>query len=46
MINLTNEELKKVDGGGFNLAAASGIAALIAFFVGVYDGVVRPLKCR
>ncbi len=46
MKNLTNEELKEISGGGFSFSILAGIAAGIAFIIGVIDGLVRPLKCN
>ena len=48
MKNLTNEELKCVDGGGVSLGLGIGalIVAGVTFIVGVIDGMVRPLKCN
>ena len=46
MKNLSDKELMKISGGGFNLAATVGIVAAVSFLVGIFDGIVRPLKCR
>lgn len=46
MKDLTSNELKKIDGGSVNMATVSGIAALVAFLIGIVDGAIRPLKCR
>lgn len=46
MKNLTNEELKNVNGGGINIGVIAGIAAGITFIVGIIDGIIRPLKCN
>lgn len=46
MIEIQNEELKKINGGGFNVGIAIAIAAGITFIVGVIDGIVRPLNCH
>lgn len=43
-MKITNEELKKINGGGFNLFLAIG--AGIVFLIGLIDGYVRPLKCN
>ena len=43
---LNDKELMNVEGGGFSAAIAAGIGAGIAFLIGVFDGIVRPLKCR
>lgn len=46
MKNLTNEELKNVNGGGINIGVIAGIAAGITFLIGIIDGIIRPLKCN
>ena len=46
MIEIKNDELKQINGGGFNVGVAIAIAAGITFIVGVIDGIVRPLKCN
>ena len=43
---LGDKELMMIDGGGVNAAVVAGIGAGIAFLIGVFDGIVRPLKCR
>jgi hypothetical protein len=44
MMQLNDEELSNIRGGGFGLFIA--IASLITFAIGVIDGYVRPLKCN
>ena len=46
MKNLTNEELKNIDGGGVNIGLLVGIAAGVTFIIGLIDGIIRPLKCN
>lgn len=46
MKNLTNDELKNVDGGGFKLGIGLGIVAGVTFIIGFIDGLIRPLKCN
>ena len=46
MKNLTNEELKEINGGGISFGILAGIAAGISFIIGVIDGLIRPLKCN
>lgn len=46
MKKLTNEELMKVDGGGFNWGIAALIAAGVTFIAGIFDGIIRPLGCN
>ncbi len=43
---LTNDELKKVDGGGFSVGFMIGLGIVVTFLIGVIDGIVRPLKCN
>ena len=45
MQELNIEELRTIKGGIGGWAIAGLIAAGI-FIVGVFDGIVRPLKCR
>lgn len=46
MKNLSDIELMRINGGGFNLGIATGIVGCVAFLIGVFDGIVRPLRCR
>lgn len=46
MKNLTNEELKCVNGGGFHIGIGLGIIAGVTFIIGVIDGLIRPMKCN
>lgn len=46
MINLTNEDLKEINGGGINFGLIAGIAAGVTFLIGLIDGIIRPLKCN
>ena len=46
MINLKNNELRNITGGGISWGAAALIAAGVTFIVGIIDGYVRPLACR
>ena len=46
MINLTNTELKEINGGGINIGLIAGIAAGVTFLIGLIDGIIRPLKCN
>lgn len=46
MKNLTDEELKNINGGGINIGFLMGIGAVVTFLIGVVDGLIRPLKCN
>ena len=46
MIELTNVELQKINGGGFGWAALFGIISGGIFLIGVLDGYLRPYACR
>lgn len=46
MIDLNNDELMCIDGGGFNFGIVAGIIAGVTFLIGVIDGIIRPLKCN
>ena len=45
-LNLTTEEMKKIDGGGINIGLWIGIGAGVSFLIGLIDGIIRPLKCN
>jgi lactobin A/cerein 7B family class IIb bacteriocin len=44
MKKINEKELKNIK-GGFSVWAIFGIAAGIVFGIGVFDGIIRPLKC-
>ena len=46
MINLKEEEMKKIYGGGINIGLLIGIGAGVSFLIGLIDGIIRPLKCN
>jgi lactobin A/cerein 7B family class IIb bacteriocin len=46
MIELQEEEMKQIKGGGISIWGGIGIATGIIFLIGVIDGFVRPLKCN
>lgn len=46
MNEISKNELRSINGGGFSLGLGILIGGLGAFFIGVVDGFVRPLKCR
>lgn len=45
-MELSNEELNHINGGGVKLSAALIIGGAITLIVGIIDGYLRPLKCR
>ena len=45
MKSIEEKELKEMN-GGISTWGAIGIGALVAFLVGVVDGIARPLKCH
>lgn len=46
MKEINNEELKKINGGGFSIGLGFLLGGIVTFLVGVIDGYVRPLKCN
>ncbi len=42
-MKINQEELIKISGGGYGLAA--GISAAIAFLISVIDGFLNPVRC-
>ena len=46
IINVSNDELKELDGGGLSILGVAGIVAGAIFLIGVVDGYVRPQKCN
>ena len=46
MQKLSNDELRKCNGGGFSFGLGLAIAAGITFLIGLVDGYFRPLPCR
>ena len=46
MNKLSNEEMKKIDGGGINIGAIALITGGITMLIGVLDGFFRPFGCR
>ena len=43
---VTEKELKQLNGGGLSLLGLTGIISGAIFLIGVIDGYVRPLKCN
>lgn len=46
MRELTQQELKKINGGAISLKLAALLPLGISFIVGLIDGYLRPLKCN
>ena len=46
MLEINEEELKQINGGGISIWGGIGIVSGIIFVIGVIDGLVRPLKCN
>lgn len=46
MEKLNDEELMTIQGGGIGIGTGLLIAAGITLFIGMIDGIVRPLKCN
>lgn len=46
MKNLTDNDMKKIEGGGLNIGLWLGIGAGVSFLIGLIDGIIRPLKCN
>jgi len=46
MKKVNDEELKKVEGGGFSWGIAAGIIAAVTFIIGVIEGYTNPSKCN
>lgn len=45
-MNLEKQELLNINGGAVRFGVIIGIGAAISFLIGVFDGLVRPLKCN
>ena len=46
MRELSLNEEKNIHAGGLSAAAFAAIAAGISFFVGIFDGITRTIKCH
>lgn len=46
MIEINENDLKNIQGGGLSVWGAIGIGTIVTFLIGVIDGFVRPLKCN
>ena len=45
MKNIKTEELENINGGELSMMAIIGIAALVVFLLGIFEGIVNPRKC-
>ena len=45
-MNLTEEELYSVSGGGVSVGVVAGICAGIVYLIGVLSGYTNPNKCN
>ena len=41
MRNLSNSEMKKINGGGINVGLWLGIGAGVSFLIGLFDGQIK-----
>ncbi len=46
MNELTKDELKNINAGGFSFGIGIAIGAGLIFIIGLIDGYVRPLACN
>lgn len=46
MLELNNEEMNKISGGGVNWTMIAGVGALVSLLVGIVDGYINPIKCN
>ena len=45
-MNLTNDEMYSVDGGGVSFGLLAGICAGIVYLIGALSGYTNPNKCN
>ena len=45
MIELTNQEMKRIE-GGVNWVVVTFVSGAISFVLGIIDGLVNPQKCN
>lgn len=46
MLEIKENELRNIQGGGISIWGGIGIVGGIIFLIGVVDGFVRPLRCN
>lgn len=46
MKTLDTQKMQTVEGGGLNWALLGGLAAIITFLAGLFDGYTNPNKCN
>lgn len=45
-MKIKDEELKKIDAGGFSVSFGLIFGGIVTFFIGLLDGYTRPLACN
>ena len=45
MLEVKENELSKITGGGFSFGIAIGIGSLVVFVIGLIEGYTNPIKC-
>ena len=46
MIQVKEEELRNIEGGGINWGILAGVGAAVSFFIGFFDGWTNPKRCN
>jgi len=46
MKTLDTQKMQAIDGGALNWALLGGLAAIITFLAGLFDGYTNPNKCN
>ncbi len=46
MQEISQNEMKGIQGGAVNWSIVAGVSALVSFIAGVIDGFMNPIKCR
>lgn len=46
MKTLDIQKMQTIDGGGIKWALLGGIAAIVTFLAGLFDGYTNPSKCN
>ena len=45
MLEVKENELSKITGGGFSFGIAIGVGALVVFVIGLIEGYTNPIEC-